>query len=67
MECWLIIAKEEVSEHRQRHPKQVTPSFQEMKLASRNDIVDLCQKHGRSANNRLEVFDCSAKVKVALQ
>lgn len=66
MECWLIIAKEEVGEHRSRHPKQVTPSFQEMKLASRNDIVDLCTKHGRVNGSKLEVFDCSQKVKAAL-
>ena len=38
MECWLIISKAEVQEHRSKHPKQVTPSFQDMKMASRNDI-----------------------------
>jgi hypothetical protein len=63
MECWLIISAQEVQEHRSMHPKQVTPSFQEMKLASKNDIIDLCQKHGKKEANAVTVFGLSAQVK----
>ena len=62
MECCLIISKAEVQEHRSKHPKQVTPSFQDMKMASRNDIQDLCTKHNRIKDGKVEMFRLSQQV-----
>jgi hypothetical protein len=56
MECWMIVTKSEVQEHRSKHPKQVTPTFAEMKVATDNDIVDLSKKHKRWRDQKCEVF-----------
>ena len=39
MECWSIISKDESVQHRLNHPKQVTPAFQDMKVATKQDII----------------------------
>lgn len=56
MECWKIVIKAEAQEHRSKHPKQVTPTFAEMKVATENDIVELCKKHSRFRDQKCEVF-----------
>ncbi len=67
MECWLIITSAEIPYHRQQHPKQVTPSFQDMKMASKSDITDLCQKHKKFNNNLYELFLLSPEFKIVAQ
>ena len=56
MECWKIVVKTEAQEHRQKHPKQVTPTFAEMKVATEQDIIDLSKKHSRWRDSKCEVF-----------
>lgn len=62
MECWSIVIKDELPEHRSKHPKQVTPTFAEMKVATENDIIDLCKKHAHFKDNKCEVFTLSGSL-----
>lgn len=65
MECWQIVTKSEVADHRSKHSKQVTPTFAEMKVATETDITDLSKKHKHWRDSKCQVFSlCQSLLKL---